>query len=346
MRTFYNERGFLNAHAILNYGMAFNYIWGGRGTGKTYGFLKLCIEEKLKFIYLRSLESQSKMSRKPELTIYKKLNTDMGWNILPSSLGVDNIYGMYDMTSAEETGNLVGYCASLSTCANVRGIDFSDVDIIIYDEFIPKPTERNVTQAGFTFNDFYETVNRNRELLGHKPVQCFLLTNSNRLECDMFMYKKLMNRVNDMTVNHKSLSILRDRNIALFNLFDSPISYEKSNTVLYQSEDENSDFVAMSLKNEFYNSDYSGIKSRNIKEYLPICSVGEITIYEHKNKQTLYITEHKSGSPVNYDVTTRDIRAFRRDYIWIYESYLDRLIDFESITAKALFEYYFREFKI
>ena len=102
----------------------------------------------------------------------------------------------------------------------------------------------------------------------------------------------------------------------------------------------------MSLKNEFYNADYYGIKTRNIKEYVPICTVGEITIYEHKSKQLFYITEHSSGSPENYNVTSRDIRAFRRNYIWLYEMYLERAVDFENITEKALFEYYFREFKI
>lgn len=346
MKSFYNERGFLNAHAILNYGMAFNYIWGGRGTGKTYGFLKLCIEENLTFIYMRSLESQSKMSKRPEMSIYKKINKDTGTNIIPASMGVDNIYGMYNTDADGNIEKLVGYCASLSTCANVRGIDFSDVDVIIYDEFIPKPTERAVTQAGFAFNDFYETVNRNRELMGEKPVQCFLLTNSNRLECDMFMYKKLMNKVNDMTINKKSLSIMKDKNIALFNLWDSPISEEKKDTVLYQSEDEDSDFFAMSIKNEFYNADYTGIKSRNIKEYRPICTVGEITIYEHKSRELFYTTEHSAGSPEYYNVTSRDIKAFRRDYIWLYEFYLDRLVEFENVTVKALFEYYFRQYKI
>lgn len=346
MKSFYNERGFLNAYALLKYGIAFNYIWGGRGTGKTYGFLKLCIEHKLKFIYMRSLESQMKMSKRPEMTIYKRINKDMGWNIIPGSLGIDNIYGMYKADEDNSLIDLVGYCVSLSTCANVRGIDFSDVDVIIYDEFIPKPTERNVTQAGFTFNEFYETVNRNRELLGEKPVQCFLLTNSNRLECDMFMYKKLMNKVSEMSLNKQSISILREKNIALFNLCDSPISDEKKDTVLYQSEDENSDFYAMSLKNKFYNADYSGIASRKLKEYVPICDVGEISIYEHKSKCLYYITSHSSGSPEKYDVTTRDIKAFRRNYIWLYEYYLDKLVEFENISIKALFEYYFREFKI
>ena len=253
------------------------------------------------------------------------------------------------MYNADKEGNLVelvGYCASLSTCANVRGIDFSDVDVIIYDEFIPKQMERKVTQAGFIFNEFYETVNRNRELLGEKPVQCFLLTNSNMLECDMFMYKKLMSKVAYMSVNNKSISIIREKNIALFNLWDSPISEEKKDTVLYQSEDKNSDFYTMSLKNGFYSADYSGIRTRNIKEYVPICTIGEITIYEHKSKQLFYITNHVSGSPDSYDVTIRDIRAFRRNYIWLYESYLERIVDFEDITVKALFEYYFREFKI
>lgn len=346
MRSFYDKRGFLNALAIYNYGIAFNYIWGGRGTGKTYGFLKLCIEKDLTFIYLRSLESQTKLSKNANMSIYKKINSDNNWNILPGRLGLDNIYGMFDYTKDPDNPKLVGYCASLNTCANVRGLDFSDVDVIIYDEFIPKVNERRVPQAGFAFNDFYETVNRNRELLGNKPVQCFFLTNSNKLECDIFMYKKLMNKVSEMGRTNKTLSIMGGRNIALFNLCDSPISEEKANTVLYKSENENSDFVSMSIKNSFYNADYTGICKCNLKEYKPLCSVGEITIYEHKSKRdSLHVTNHYSGTPDCYDVTSRDIRLFRRNYTWIYELYLEREITFEDVTVKSLFEYYFRGYQ-
>lgn len=346
MKSFYNERGFLNIRAIFNYGIVFNYIWGGRGTGKTYGILKFCVENNLKFIYMRSLDTQMKMSKRVEMTIYKRINKDMGWNIIPVSLGMSSVFAMYKADDESKPEELVGYCTSLSTCANIRGLDFSDVDVIFYDEFIPKITEKKVPMAGFTFNEFYETVNRNRELLGDTPVICFLATNSNMLECDMFMYKRLMAKVSDMSLNNKSLSIMKDRNIALFNLWDSPISEEKKNTALYQSESEDSDFYSMALNNDFYNADYSGIKSRNLNEYRPLCSVGEISIYEHKNRERFYITNHHSGSPDSYALTSRDIRAFRRNYIWIYEYYLDNLIEFEDITVKALFEYYFREYKI
>ena len=346
MRSFYDEHGFLNVRALFNYNVVFNYIWGGRGTGKTYGILKYCIDNNLKFIYMRSLDSQMKLSRRIEMTIFKRINRDTGWNIIPSSLGSDSIFGMYKADKENNIQELVGYCVSLSTCANVRGIDFSDVDLIFYDEFIPKVTEKKVAMAGFAFNEFYETVNRNRELLGEHPVKCFLATNSNRLECDMFMYKKIMGKVSEMTRECKSISVLADRNIALFNLCDSPISEEKKNTALYQSEDKNSDFYAMAINNDFYNADYSGIKSRPLKEFVPLCAVGEIVIYEHKSKQLFYVTSHSSGTPDTYAVTSRDIRAFRRNYVWLYELYLDSCVEFENITVKALFEYYFREYKI
>ena len=45
--SLYENSGYLSIPAVLGYGQKFNYIWGGRGTGKTYGGLKYCIENNL-----------------------------------------------------------------------------------------------------------------------------------------------------------------------------------------------------------------------------------------------------------------------------------------------------------
>ena len=41
---------------ILKYDMTFNFIFGGRGIGKTYSMLKYLIENKIRFIYLRTYQ--------------------------------------------------------------------------------------------------------------------------------------------------------------------------------------------------------------------------------------------------------------------------------------------------
>ena len=46
----YDSNGYVNIKGILETGCPFIFIWGGRGTGKTYGILKHAVENNKKFI--------------------------------------------------------------------------------------------------------------------------------------------------------------------------------------------------------------------------------------------------------------------------------------------------------
>lgn len=346
MKSLYLDSGYLSIPAVLGYGQKFNYIWGGRGTGKTYGGLKYCIENKKIFVYMRSLQTQIDAIKMPELSPFKKLNKDMGWSIYPKCVG-KNIAVYYNAKINKKgklnyTGEILGYAIALNTFANLRGFDASDVEIGIYDEFIPEKRERKVENAGYAFKNAYETMNRNRELEGQEPIQFMMFSNSENLSCNMFIENNLMEKVSNMDINKQSLSIMHDRGIALFNLNDSPISEKKKETALYKMSGADSAFNRMALGNEFYSADYSGIKSMNIKELFPLCKMDAITIYQHKRKNMIYVTRHHSGTPPEYSSTEKDVRAFRRDFPYLWDMYLSNMVQFEDITSKSLFEIYFK----
>ena len=56
----------------------------------------------------------------------------------------------------------------------------------------------------------------------------------------------------------------------------------------------------MSLHNDFNNEYFGLIKSKNLKEYRPLCMVGEIVIYKHKARREWYVSEHYSGHAEKY----------------------------------------------
>lgn len=347
MRSLYENSGYLSIPAVLGYKQNFNYVWGGRGTGKTYGGLKYCIEHNKIFVYMRSLQTQVDTIKIPALSPFKKLNKDMEWSIYPKSIG-KNVAAFYHTRKNEKGdleyyGEILGYAIALNTFANLRGFDASDVEIGIYDEFIPEKREKKVENAGYSFKNAYETMNRNRELDGEPPIQFLLFSNSENLSCNMFIENNLMEKVSDMSLKHQSVAILQDRHIGLFNLYDSPISERKKNTSLYEMSGTNSNFNRMSLNNEFYNADYSNIKSISLKELQALCKVDSITIYTRKSTNTLYVSRHHSGSPPTYEPTDKDIKAFRRDYVYLWDMYLSNRIIFEDITSKSLFESYFKD---
>ena len=163
-------------------------ITSPRGTGKTFGLLKYIIEHDLRFIYLRRLQKQldncvSTAANNP----FKAVNAAIGSEItaVRDHGSVEFRRPGADPDQAElET---IGYGAALSTVATIRGSDFSDVDVIVFDEFIAMTGERPIKNEVFAFLNFVETVNRNRELQGREPVKVFMLGNANRLMNPYFL---------------------------------------------------------------------------------------------------------------------------------------------------------------
>ena len=125
---------FYNPDRDLSYNALLYFIIGARGVGKTYGWKVWSINRFFKtgekFIYLRRLKSQLDQCGKPEGNPFKKINDDTGHDIKPFPSG-----GIISFREGDKTGELVSVGVALSVVANVRGIDFSDFDYIVFDEY-------------------------------------------------------------------------------------------------------------------------------------------------------------------------------------------------------------------
>ena len=87
---------------------------------------------------------------------------------------------------------------------------------------------------------------------------------------------------------------------------------------------------------------YDYKKSKNIKEYKPICRVGEITIYKHKAKREWYISEHSSGHPDTYASSDIELKRFANNYYYLKLAHMNKHIYFESYIQQVLFEKYMK----
>lgn len=328
MRLF-DDNGYTEIMGYIDTGLPFIYCWGPRGTGKTYSAIKGIIERGLRFFYVRRTETQLKTVGSPELSPFKKLEADMKWEI-PQRRLAENILGFY------KDDGLIGYGAALSTFSKIRGFDASDVDIILYDEFIPEKHEpkRNLGRAFF---NLYESINRNRELEGRPPVIALCLGNSEDIGNDLFMEANLINIAQKMQLKRIPYIKIPERHILMVNVIDSPISQKKKKTVLYEMLGE-SDFSKMAIENEFTDDSIAKIKSKNLREYSPLVRVAGCTIYKHKSNNKYYSSEHNSGSPEEYTTAAADIEKFRRKYYYLWNAYLNRNIEFESKLCSLLFE--------
>ena len=341
----YNKEGYFEVGNVLKTKLPFLFVVGGRGTGKTFSSLKYVIEHNIKFIFLRRTQSQVDLLNKQEFSPFTPIANYLGINIVSVPLSKYNV-GFYKAEVSEEgklspVGPCLGYSMALSTISNLRGFSAEDVELMIFDEFIPERHERPIKEEASALFNAYETINRNRELQGRDPLQLVCLSNSNEAGNPVFTELKLISKVELMKKKGQIYSLDYDRGIGIFMLDNSRISREKQDTALYRAT-KGSEFEQMALFNEFEEFKTDLIKPMPIKEYKPICSVGEITFYKHKSDGTYYCTTMKLGDPESYGADQTDRKRWYRKYNFLWTAYMRNKIYFEDATSEIIFNKYLK----
>lgn len=343
----YLDSGYIDMKSIIEEpDLPFMFLWGGRGTGKTYGALKWAIDNYKstgeRFIYMRRTDRQLEECMRSGNNPFKQINEDYNLSIFPLT---DKDFGRcYFEAHENEKGKLIpssdpyGYMLSLSTIGNIRGLSYSDCSLVIYDEFMKMPTEKTMKNEGFAFADMYESINRNREFKGHNPLKVVCLSNANDLANDLFIYYQLVDRVEFMIKHNKYQYLDYGRGFALLRFDDSPISNKKSQTSLYKFTGNNSQYSKFAIKNSFKETEIPTIKPQPINEYKPIVCINELYIYEHKSEHKYYCTFHKSGTPSIYDNSDIDKTRFVRKYFYIWNAHLNEEVYFETYEIYRIFE--------
>lgn len=282
---------------------AINIIIGGRGIGKTYSALSYMIEKNEPFIYLRNTDVQLKECITAFGNPFKRWNLDHDRNIFFKSEKSHSL--IYD--EDREDGQPIGYGLALSTFENLRGVDLSDVKYVLFDEFIEK---RSLSFRQFEcFVSFYETVNRNRELLGEDPLCCILLSNSQKLANPILAGYGIIPVIENMIRNgQKDYS----QGSLYLSLPESEVSDLKRNTANYTLIN-GSKIADEALSNKFAFDSFYGVKKQKITEYIPVCQIDDIYLYKHKSSGQLYACMIQAQNiPV---FSSRDNRtAFLRAY--------------------------------
>jgi len=329
----YDKNGWVNWSYFCSLHRAFIMVVGARGVGKTYGLMKYLIEQGKPFIYLRRLQAQLDISGSETGNPFRKLNSDMSKDIRP----VKNKH-MIEFRDGGKDGELIALGSALSTVATVRGFDFSGYDYIVFDECVPMAGERPIKNEFDAFLNFYETVNRNRELEGKEPVCCLMLGNANQLLNPYFTGWKFTKTALKMLAGNQMIYTSQDRSRTMVLLTDSPISRKKAETSLYKNA--SSEFLGMAIDNAF-RTDATRIHSEPLAEYRHIVSVGEIGIYRHKSERRYYVSSI-TAIP-HYDDYGISLRQFQTEYILLSEIYMtQKLMIFESYENEVLFREYLK----
>jgi len=329
MGKIYDADGWVNWDYLCSRPAAFTAVVGARGVGKTYGLIRKLVREKKKFLYLRRLKSQLDQCAKLEGNPFRKINTDMDLDIRPFPSG-----GMVLFRYDDKEGEIAAAGVALSVVANIRGVDFSNYDYIVFDEFIESAGERPIKNEFQAFLNFYETVNRNRELEGKPAVKMFMLGNANTLINPYFSGWHFMKTALRMIAGGQMVWNSPDQSRMIVLLVNSPISKQKQDTALYQNASD--DFISMALDNAF-RTDETNIRSEPLTEYQHIVSVGEIGIYRHKSERRYYVSGTQGDKPY-YDSFGVGLKMFQTDFYMLRIHYMvSKNVWFESFEYEIIF---------
>lgn len=337
----YQSDGWVNAQVWFDDPAAFVIALGGRAIGKTFGALEKLTEPERtgKHIYMRRTQSQLDACKIPELNPYKAVNTVRGRNYLLSAMGKYTA-GIYNGKIVDGVlkpdGEPRGIGVALSVFANIRGLSGEDYDTVLFDEFIREPHEKKSSNfEGESFLNFYESMNRNRELQGKAPLKCILLSNSNDLASPILDALGVVGLIDKMQRFGRVHSAV-GKDISIYLYKDSPISGRKRETALYRVAN-SEDFNSMALDNNFSRANYENVRSCPLREFSPLVSIGNVTVYSHVNNGSYYVIDGVKAQE-KYAMLPNDLKAFRRAYYYLWEALLDKRLFYSSATAKIYFE--------
>lgn len=332
MVNLYLDNGYADMHSII-YDTTTPYVFviGGRGTGKTYGALReIALNEnryKEKFLFIRRTQKESYIVNNKQFCPFNNVNRKEGTNVTVKKIPSTDAGFFYD----DDVNKPIGYSVPLSTFAGIRGADFGECTIALFDEFIPEEHVRTFKKEGKAFLNLYETVNRNRELEGEKPLKLICMSNSDKFESEILIEMGCLPIIQKMI--RKNREIYVKGNVTIILLLNSPISEFKKETVLYKTT-EGSEFYDMAVNNAFVYPER--IESLNLKGFKPIFSIKKFTVYRKDN--LFYVTYFRKGCPIEYENDELNYRLIRKRYIYLYEAYNKKEVIFENMSSVTFFK--------
>ena len=330
--SLYLDTGYLNHDILFSDREAFVFIIGARGIGKTYGALKYVYEHGIKFVYLRLSDVEVQNLANASFNPFKSVNEDIGSDV---QIAKEKKVVRFVDASKEDRPTL-GYMFALSTLSNFRSFDLSDVDVIIFDEFIPEPNKRPIRNMAETLFNAYESINRNRELKGRKAIKLIGMANSNNIFNDIFFYLRITKRVYDMRRKGREHYEDPERGLSIYYCLEAPISDQKKNTALYKLT-AGTGFTGVALDNDFSFQDSRLISPKNLNGFKPVVNIGELYIYNNSDGLYYVTTFQKGTFKYRYQMVNTDIASYIKSFYHVWAAYLDNRLTFEDVYCIEVF---------
>ena len=342
----YTTEGWLNVpviHAVAcRNRVNFIIIIGKRQVGKTYGVLKLMLDNDMRFVFMRLTATELDMLNRGVNSPFEKVAP--GEIIFkPEGKYTSEITRIYKNTDGTDTLVRIGMGAALSTIGKIRGFNGDLYTDLVIDEFIPESHLFKVRDEGNAFLNAHTTINGNRELEGRECLRTWLLANANDLNSGILDALHLIPIIERMIIRGEEWRILKDQGIMIILPDSDKITEERKKGGLFRAIGGGSDFARMAYENEFSFNDFSNVHSEPLIEYNPLITVGDISIYLHKSERKLYVTQRTNARvKYNYSNSEKDMIKFLNEQIDLQYAFKHDRIIFNSQEVKIKFRNYLK----
>ena len=285
-------------------------IWSKRGPGKTYSTLRMCIEDKKKFVFLKRTivdvdmlcASGSRKDVEFDISPFVPLNRDFGLDIKPVKI-IKGIAGFYHCNEeGKPAGSPVGSACALSAAKDIKGFDLSECDYLIFDEFIPKRHERLNRNEGDQLMDIYMTVSRDRVQRGRGELVLICLANATSINNPVFNTLDVMDIAAEMDLKNEEYHLQNWRRILLHRIPSVDVPEEEKTGIELAMT--GTAWADMAFGGHFAYDDFTAVSHQRLKGYHPICSYTykKETVYIYEKDGKYYATNAKATGVTNYNL--------------------------------------------
>lgn len=289
-------------------------VYSGRGPGKTYSALWDCISNNVKFGYIKRTMDDIALISKDEFSPFKPINRDKGTCIKGDPIG-GGLIRFYNKVGEDK--NDIGYGLAMSAIHKFKGFDISDIDELIFDEFIPQKSERVNRKEGELLLDLYMTISRDRIQRGKQELKLVMLANSTNLACPVLLTLGLVDIIADMQSNNMDILYLPDKRVMIHHIRYTPSISENMGIIQTMA---GSLWADASISGNFAYNDFSAVRKMSIKGMFPVCAfkAGQqmYTVWRNKNNGIYYCTGSKTNNKIPvYNLDSEiDAKAFYLNY--------------------------------
>lgn len=351
----YNDGYYHFATDIEAYPDAWCYmVYSRRGPGKTYSALRYMYANNIKFAYIKRTNDDVSLICSScegfESSPFAPLNRDFNLNVRAVEIK-KGLAGFYNCdTEGNPVGAPVGIIFSMNSISKYKGFDMSDVEYMIWDEFIPQRGEVVKRAEGDMALSSYITISRDRQKRGRQPLRLVLFANSEDIVCPMTDELEVIDVIAEMNASGEAYS--ETRGIMIHHITDEEVPLADSEQSGIYDAMRDTAWGRRTWGGDFASNDFSRIAKKSLKggRIMSAFRYKHITYYEYLyDDGTAYISLSGSADKCRlYDINNESdaMRFYYERAIAIRSASIEGRVLYQVYSAYDIIINYRKKFSV